>query len=483
MSKPRVFIGSSVEGLDVAYAAQLNLTHVAEVTVWTQGVFNLSKTTMESLNQALDDSDFAVFVFSPDDLAVIRNTTHSTVRDNVLFEFGLFIGRLGRDRVFFLQPSQGELHLPTDLLGVTPGKYDSARADGSLQAATGGACHQVSLLIKKFGLVAGRVSAEDKKEGDISAVQDAVGWEVDFSELKYSEAKSKLEAELSSSVGDAAIDIKIWIEYCDFKIRGDGDIAPFVAFSEKNQNSAKAQSNVSVILRMEGYVDSAIELLERTLTTKTGDVRVILALAECHNVNADIDLVCSLLEGADPENNCEIALALSYYLEDDDRLADALEVIQRCHAKNPGAETLRYRYGRLAQKLDEHHISLFIFDQLTDDFPANLEYWGYLGNTCLQLELYDYALFSYRHAEKLMKVDDASQWIVANIGNLLANRGLVREASGYYERALKYQTRSEYTHERLAQALKIKDENNKVFKKLCTEGRRRARAALVDLLD
>jgi len=67
-SRSRLFIGSSTESLDFAYAIQQNLEDDVEVTVWKQGVFELTKNTLEALTRALDRSDFGAFVFAPTDV-------------------------------------------------------------------------------------------------------------------------------------------------------------------------------------------------------------------------------------------------------------------------------------------------------------------------------------------------------------------------------------------------------------------------------
>ena len=46
MIKPRVFIGSSAEGLDLTNAVHANLQRVAHPKPWTQGVFGLSQPTL-----------------------------------------------------------------------------------------------------------------------------------------------------------------------------------------------------------------------------------------------------------------------------------------------------------------------------------------------------------------------------------------------------------------------------------------------------
>ncbi|WP_158941170.1 nucleotide-binding protein [Burkholderia sp. S171] len=103
--KPKIFIGSSREGIPIANAIHSNLTDDAECTVWKDGVFQPSSSTLFDLMGILRVSDFAIFVFSPDDVSIMRSAVDQVVRDNVLFELGLFIGRLGQERCFFLVPT------------------------------------------------------------------------------------------------------------------------------------------------------------------------------------------------------------------------------------------------------------------------------------------------------------------------------------------------------------------------------------------
>ncbi|MEK4538090.1 nucleotide-binding protein [Peribacillus sp. FSL K6-1552] len=140
-AKPRVFVGSSVEGLGIANAIQRNLEHNYYVNVWNQGIFKPSSTTLEDLIKALGTFDFAIFVFKPEDVVKMRNQTEMSIRDNVIFEMGLFIGRLGKERTFYIIPREEKFHLPTDLIGFNPATYDPGHPE--IAAAIGGACTSI----------------------------------------------------------------------------------------------------------------------------------------------------------------------------------------------------------------------------------------------------------------------------------------------------------------------------------------------------
>jgi predicted nucleotide-binding protein len=150
-SKPKVFIGSSAEGLPVAEALQVGLEYDAETTVWSQGVFGLSSGTLETLVSTAAGSDFAILVLTPDDLLIKRGDERPAARDNVVFELGLFMGSFGRHRTFLVHPRGPQMHLPSDLAGVTTASFDPSRRDGNLQAAVGPVCTKIKHAIRDQG--------------------------------------------------------------------------------------------------------------------------------------------------------------------------------------------------------------------------------------------------------------------------------------------------------------------------------------------
>jgi len=147
---PELFIGSSVEQLDTARAIKQSLDpYDANVTIWNEGVFNLNHSTLDDLMAAAAKFDFAIFVFAPDDITKFRKSDLPTVRDNVLFELGLFMGGLGKQRCFWVMPTGAAApHIPTDLRGITTATF--VPRDNPI-AAVGNACDLIRREIKKLG--------------------------------------------------------------------------------------------------------------------------------------------------------------------------------------------------------------------------------------------------------------------------------------------------------------------------------------------
>ncbi|MBC3434857.1 nucleotide-binding protein [Pseudomonas sp. BW16M2] len=156
MRKPRVFIASSVEGMNVANAVNESLDYDVELVHWKDS-FKLSSYSVDDLMEKSRTVDFAIFIFTPDDVSTIRAQVHAVARDNVLFELGLFIGSLSRERCFIVKPRGVEMHFPTDLIGLTPADFDGNRSDGDLTQAVNAPCIKIKKEISRLGL-----ASEDK---------------------------------------------------------------------------------------------------------------------------------------------------------------------------------------------------------------------------------------------------------------------------------------------------------------------------------
>lgn len=143
----RVFIGSSTEGTAQARALQQELLSVCEPVLWDQGIFEPGGYTLDSLIIEAHKCDFAVLVATPDDIRERRGETGPVPRDNVILEFGLFAGVLGRDRTYVL--AVGGVSLPTDILGLTRLRYHDTQPN--YRVAVSEAADQVRQRIGTLG--------------------------------------------------------------------------------------------------------------------------------------------------------------------------------------------------------------------------------------------------------------------------------------------------------------------------------------------
>jgi len=235
--KPVLFVGSSSESLDVAYAAQENLEDCAQVIVWTQGLFDLSKSFLESLLDALDESEFGLFVFAPDDLTEIRGHATSTTRDNIIFELGLFIGRLGRERTFIIMPKDSvDLHVPSDLLGINTATFATPENPKLPVAAMGAGCNKVRRAIQL-------ASTSNREVGDLGLALSLAVPEPQQKHLlnvakgktKGYEGRGSLRSELRSLVSMGLLEKLPGRHVGDMKSGMVYDLADFVNLTDRGR--------------------------------------------------------------------------------------------------------------------------------------------------------------------------------------------------------------------------------------------------------
>jgi len=174
--RPVVFIGSASSEdrmrITRALAHRLQKDFGIIPKVWTYA-FPPSESTLNSLIVMSQDMDFAVFVLGPDD-QIMKSPTDNpegkgepvegetwAPRDNVIFEMGLLIGTLTKERCFTVLPqiprllysdNRRRLHLLTDYLGTNYCTYIATKEpDLDPLDAVFAACQEIGNQIDKLG--------------------------------------------------------------------------------------------------------------------------------------------------------------------------------------------------------------------------------------------------------------------------------------------------------------------------------------------
>lgn len=110
MQSRGLFIGCSDEASHVAFEVKAVLEAKfkkrLDVKVFKETEWKNLTAILDNLRNRLDEYYYAVFIGYPDDVVLSRNEFYYSCRDNVLFEMGLFLSRVGRDRTFFVLPNK-----------------------------------------------------------------------------------------------------------------------------------------------------------------------------------------------------------------------------------------------------------------------------------------------------------------------------------------------------------------------------------------
>ena len=137
--------------MPIAREIQSGLSHdPIIVSVWTDGVFRATRGTVESLLEAVGKSDFAILVLTADDTIISREVEKAAPRDNCIFELGLFMGALGRERSFIVRPRGVDIKLPSDLLGLMPLEYASGTID-TMTSRIAPICNEIRKVVLGLG--------------------------------------------------------------------------------------------------------------------------------------------------------------------------------------------------------------------------------------------------------------------------------------------------------------------------------------------
>ncbi len=126
--KTRIFV---VHGRDIGTREQVVrfLEQLKLDTIVLQEQPDRGQTVIEKFEAYADDTRFAVVVCTPDDVGRLdgdQNGSERRARQNVIFELGYFVGKLGRGNVSLIV--KGNVDFPSDYYGVLHTKLD--KTDG-----------------------------------------------------------------------------------------------------------------------------------------------------------------------------------------------------------------------------------------------------------------------------------------------------------------------------------------------------------------
>lgn len=204
--KPTIIIFSSTKSLPVAEGIRDNLQEAFETELWTEGLFDEHNAIpLMVFLKKLMCYDCAAVVLGDDDVRQKEGVgaAEFVPRDNVIFELGAAMARMGPQKTFVFTPAGRNVSLPSYFRGVMVKMYQQHPGPrGCYKASTGSACGDIKRSVKTL--------REDAFHSDLPAQGLAIGYFNNFIERLYLELRDEQILELPEPAG--------WDSSCGFTI-------------------------------------------------------------------------------------------------------------------------------------------------------------------------------------------------------------------------------------------------------------------------
>lgn len=130
--KKKIFIGSSSEALSIVNIVEKLLEKEYDIIRWDKS-FRPNQSTLDSLIENAIKVDKAIFIGTADDVVEDvqgKRGCKTKHRDNVVFEFGLFLGMLGREDCIYVVEKDSDIM--SDYSGITVFMFDNKTLELSI---------------------------------------------------------------------------------------------------------------------------------------------------------------------------------------------------------------------------------------------------------------------------------------------------------------------------------------------------------------
>ncbi len=146
---PHIIISCTQEILSLGQELKGQLGALGEIRLWPESKYSLGANALDSLYRMLEWADFALFLIHQPGPLTLKGNLVSV--DQLWFEAGFFLGRLGRERLFLLHDHKLQPASWIDPNEMIVATYETGMQDLAQQPSVQAFVRQVHELIRLLG--------------------------------------------------------------------------------------------------------------------------------------------------------------------------------------------------------------------------------------------------------------------------------------------------------------------------------------------